>query len=358
MDSGWSGAATETGLGLQLGRPLPHALRALVMRTVTAAMFVLLTLLPFHSAQAQLFTSQPPSPMKTDENGVDMLSASPTLQSPTVSIGPKGGGLTFNRTWINNDRGWTDPTMTGMSISYTLLGIPGFLSPATISVGTATDMFPPYLPSSHTPPCPTPPNLLSMLGTGATLTFNCSTSLWLYTSHDGTVYALSPSILGYGSFLPTPDPGGYYYGALVSIQRPNGEVVSYHYSAGSRLQSITNNRGYQLKFLYYTNNTSDPSYRLLSGVLGINNSTDYCDPSADACSGFSGNVGPSGTAWPSITYNYSTASGTPLLASETDAAGSVTTYTATNSGLTVTSPAGLVTTVSDGHDSVLASCRA
>ena len=60
-----------------------------------------------------------------------------------------------------------------------------------------------------------------------------------------------------------------------------------------RIQSVTSNHGYQLK-LNYASATS----RLLSSAQAINNAVDYCDPTADACTGLS-------QAWPTVTISHS-----------------------------------------------------
>ena len=314
-------------------------------------------------ASAQVYANDPPHPMATDQNGVDMLTATPTVRGGTVSIGPAKGGLSFSSTWRGYGPSWTDLTQTGINVAYSQMGLPQNNSPATVSVGTSTDMFPTPLQSWDVSPC-NPLSYLSMLGTGGVLAYNCPSQLWTYTARDGTIYTFNPGIYSYSDFqnpyrTMTVPIRGNNFGTLTSIQRPDGEVVTYHYNSNGRVQSITNNRGYQIKFLYYTNtfinsntNAYDPNYRAITQVIGINNAADYCDPNADSCAGFNGAVGPSGTTWPNITYGYIvTSAGYLWRSSETDAAGNVTTY-ANNPIFTITTPAGLVMTVGDGHQYV------
>jgi RHS repeat-associated protein len=59
----------------------------------------------------------------------------------------------------------------------------------------------------------------------------------------------------------------------------------------ARIQSVTNNRGYQLKYNYQS--ATSP---MLSSVTAINNGVDYCDPNADACAGFT-------QSWPTTTVS-------------------------------------------------------
>lgn len=99
-------------------------------------------------------------------------------------------------------------------------------------------------------------------------------------------------------FAPgSPSSGGDY--RLLSAAMPDGTVYDYHYKAMAtnsttrptqyRLQSITNNRGYQLKFDYMSQNPNEFLYLsvrsafLVSKITQINNAIEYCDPMADSC---------------------------------------------------------------------------
>jgi hypothetical protein len=117
---------------------------------------------------------------------------------------------------------------------------------------------------------------------------------------DGTVVMFSAIVYNW----PLPSTAG----AVTSITRPSGEKTLFHYrkAAGAlpelrdRLQSVTNNRGYQLKFSYARD--ADPAvmddyaeWKRVTKVAGVNNAVLHCAPAADACAG----VPPD---WPSVTY--------------------------------------------------------
>ncbi len=51
-----------------------------------------------------------------------------------------------------------------------------------------------------------------------------------------------------------------------------------------RLQSVTSNTGYQIKFIYASNTPGALGWLQRTGAVGINMAVEYCDPIADTCS--------------------------------------------------------------------------
>ncbi|WAC59772.1 hypothetical protein [Brevundimonas sp. SL130] len=98
-----------------------------------------------------------------------------------------------------------------------------------------------------------------------------------------------------------------YINFLSSVTHPNGVVYTFHYKDSTvggvfktRVQSITSNAGYQLKFKYITDVRSaqsplSPDWEQISSVTAINNAVEYCDPIADSCQ-LSRN-------WPTVLYS-------------------------------------------------------
>ena len=354
MGASWRGATRDFGTA---DRRIVSSLLGQFTRLLNVLLASLLLSLCAAPAFAQVYANDPPHPMTTDQNGVDLMTATPSYKSGTVSIGPANGGLSFTRTWRGSGAGWTDITQTGIDVNWKELGLALMTSPATVSVGMATDEFPPPPSASWYSIC-SAISLNSILGTGGTLTYNCTTKLWTYTARDGTIYTINTAITSYEEFLAQPRAN--IFGSLVSIQKPDGESVSYNYDSLNRVSSITNNRGYQLKLFYYANSNTQTGWRLITQVIGVNNAVDYCSPTALACAGFNGNVGPSGTAWPSLTWAYSSpANNQAGPVSETDALGNITTYVGgsggasdAGAGIQATAPTGLVTSIVDNHQYV------
>ncbi len=102
----------------------------------------------------------------------------------------------------------------------------------------------------------------------------------------------------------------------ISMKMPDGTIQTWHflyrnfpgYQTGVlamnthyRLQSVTNNLGYQIHFQYEMDNPSHQShlgaFHKLVKATAINNSVYVCSPTATVCSGTGG-----GVTWPSLTY--------------------------------------------------------
>ena len=108
-------------------------------------------------------------------------------------------------------------------------------------------------------------------------------------------------------------------GVITEVIHPHGEVVTYHHASASvplvpgypsmrtryRVQSITNNYGYQLHYDYVLDGTPPSlnqfyAWMRVEKVTGINRAHDYCAPTASTCTGLS-------HTWPSVSYQYGTA---------------------------------------------------
>jgi len=283
-------------------------------------------------AQAQSVPSSQPSVRSlVDANGVDLMTGYyvPTV-GPDLSIGtPGAGGLSVSRKHL--------PTLPPVIKKRWFANIDGgALAPTAdvpVTVGLATETF---TNSSGT--------YTADLGTGSTLTYNSGSNTYAYTTRDGTVYT-------FGGQNGSGSPVVYSQYAITSVAFPNGEVDTYTYATGSfvsggvtnvrsRVQSITNNYGYQIQIQYASNTLTSSNYetwRQKTTVTAINNAIDYCSPTAVSCSGFS-------TTWPTVTYGIpSGGSGLTV----TDALGHTTTYVYDSTGnvTSVQSAGGVNTTL-------------
>jgi RHS repeat-associated protein len=232
----------------------------------------------------------PPEQVNTDANGVDTLKGEFLTYVTDLSIGPPGpGGLTFTRpSWYTNIDNWTTRLNSDGSGGYMVV------------IGGTTDHM---------------ANGVSWTGTGATFTVNGS-GLYTYTTASGVQYVFDAAART-EFYWPSS------FGRVTQITYPSGEIVRIHYrtisslcfSDGtlcrplSRVQSVTNNAGYQLHFDYYTDTAPQfaneyaavDAFQLVFRVTAINNAVEYCSPSADDCSVSS--------SWPRAEYDFSASIG-------------------------------------------------
>lgn len=230
----------------------------------------------------------PPEHYTLDPRGVDLVTGDLSLPTTDVVIGQPGqGGLVFGRTYFSQGLAWRDRTAGTLYFGDTeIVAAFGPVSERFVQDGLTW---------------------VSAEGNGSTLdlsVFGEATvidargfRLVFSTYYDGMLSA-------YGSEV-----------ALVeSLTTPGGETTEYHYlvacsqgggtppcSLGNppivRVQSITNNRGYQLKFTYFSDDpTNNTAWLRTQQVIGVNNAVDPCDPMANACPTFS-------RTWPSMTYS-------------------------------------------------------
>ena len=240
-------------------------------RLAVISLFLPGLLLGFADAHAQgLITAPPPIRSTVDANGVNLVTGALTVSTPTISIGQGEGALSYVRQLIGT--GWTD-NVTG-TVSMTTQGY-------VVSVGGGSELF-------------TKAGSIFTNAEGLASTLTLSGSTYTYTTGGGVVMVFSPGL--------TQGASDYSLARLTSATYPDGKVVTYNYQTtpySSRLQSVTNNFGYQLKFTYSLNNPQSaadvPAYLKLATAIGINRAIDYCSPTADSCSGFT-------QSWPTVTY--------------------------------------------------------
>jgi RHS repeat-associated protein len=218
-------------------------------------------------AHAQSMTTLAPVRQFPDGNGVDLLTGGFTSTVPPVAIGDAESGLTFSRE-IRNTFG-IDSMLGQVSANG---------STYTVSIGQKSENFT-LAGGIYTP----------VEQNGSTLTLSGST--YTYRAGDGTVAIFSV-------------PGTYYnFGNatgvnLDSITYPNGKQLTFYYtvagyppygnnwSYGRRLQSVTSNTGYHIKFTYETdsvNSQTVPNWMNVIKVMGLNDLVDSCSPSAFSC---------------------------------------------------------------------------
>ncbi|MEA3052890.1 MAG: hypothetical protein QOG72_1793 [Sphingomonadales bacterium] len=262
----------------------------------------------FLAARALADVPAPPVHQNVDSNGVDVVRGSYSTSPTDVSIGPEGlHGLAFTRYWAGG--GWRHSLIVTIS---------GSGATPTVSIAGASETFTRLTVTSAGSTYSTD------LASGSTL-FREPAGDYVYTGRDGTIVRFMSAG---GAML-----GGYSseIGRARSITSPDGTVMTFTYKTDSytvpapgggmwtviyaRVQSVTNNHGYQLKLTYGTNLLSqgnEAAWKYPSRVTGINNAVEYCDPAADACS--------LANAWPHADYAYSAGYGDVNLTSVTDPA--------------------------------------
>ncbi len=248
----------------------------------------------------------PPEHYTLDARGVDLVQGSFNYGTTEVTI----GGLSYGRVFLGAGAGWRDTnagTLVDANDPYvsTMIASVGPVSEAFIYDGT---------------------DWVSKTSNGSTYDSTSMPGYIIITDRHGVKVYFT-----YAYYGTATDYAGTLEGVAESIAYPNGLVVSYHYDtqmncslcAGvTRLQGISDNRGYVLKYTYASNTAfnNQTNWLKLTQVTGINTAVDYCDPAANSCSGFS-------RTWPSVTYSSQVP---PLTA--TDQASRVTTYAYTTGG--------------------------
>lgn len=251
------------------------------------------------AAQAQSAGgAAPPVRSAIDGNGVDLTSGQFTVSTTDVVIGqPDAGGLVHARSFHGSN--WRDNHIGTIASDGTTY---------TVSFGGGSGTF-----------TLTGGVFVSDQADGSSLTFNSGTQTYSFTTRDGAVAVFSKA-------LAETAPLEANEGKVISVTTPAGEVTTYTYVnvllGGvnfTRLQSVTNNLGYQLKFEYSVNSASTtgdlPAWRTVTKVTGFNSAVDYCDPAAVACT-FS-------QTWPNAAY----AAPTSTTRTVTDTLGRVTRFT-------------------------------
>ncbi len=153
---------------------------------------------------------------------------------------------------------------------------------------------------------------------GSSLEYNASwPEEYRFTAADGTVFNFDDA---YSATRDASCIGSVYQEKAVikSAVLPNGQTNTYHYVTRTlgdtycynstditpkfdrRLQSITNNFGYQLYFTFESNDAVDVErWSTITRVTGINNTVDFCGPTATSC------TAAASSDWPFLTYDLS-----------------------------------------------------
>jgi hypothetical protein len=238
------------------------------------------------TSDAQEAVVPPPFRPTVDGNGVELVSGSFQFDRTDIVIGqPGAGGLTYGGTFL---AGQPERRFLG-TVTTVTYGFP-VKTDYTVAIDNYAETF--EKPSGSS-------TITSLEGKGSTLTEDAST--FTYRSEGGLVAVFSKSLAVVHQIAAAH---------ITSLTLPEGEVRTYHYvtatyaggGSRTRLQSVTNNRGYQIKLLYQFNGTTipvgqEPYFYLRVGAIGVNMAVDYCDPLASACTGLS-------QTWPSVTYNH------------------------------------------------------
>ena len=233
-------------------------------------------------AQSAPTATAPPPRQIIDQNGVDLATGNFTYTIGSISTGGEAGeALAYAKSWVGSPLrdSFTARIILGGGTTYVVFG-------------RSSEQFS-YSGGVYT----------SVQGTGSTLTQ--SGSIYTFTTVDGTVVRLSTA---YGGNWPEQG----IIAQVTDITEPNGMKSTFHYYTAEwtdegvgweshRVQSITNNLGWQLKFTYSANDLSTPSKRVrfntVASVTAINMGVDYCDPtSASACTGLT-------QSWPQLTFS-------------------------------------------------------
>jgi RHS repeat-associated protein len=284
--------------------------------------------LTFSAASRAQTAELPPPPVNStiDARGVDLASGQLMVEFTPLSIGDATNGLkeTFYYPGLYGFR--HDQMITATADDYDLYGN-AYGYHVTIATGKVSNGFT-WNGSAY----------VSDKGDGATL--SATTTQWTYTDRDGVIIILDRTQgSAYTSYYNTTNYYGGVDGLATTITRPDGFKTRLTYKRSSytqsgygtvyvtRLQSTTTSTGYQLKFTYRTNSLSQSTANDWVGLAqtqAINNAVDYCDPAADACTGFT-------QSWPTLSVA-STASGSNGILSFTDPSSRTSSFTFDSSG--------------------------
>lgn len=272
------------------------------MHRLRAAVAALSVLFAAGAAQAQSAKGpQAPEHYTLDVNNIDVVQGTFNYSATDVAIGPEQAGLAYARITAGETQRGSFDGLIEVEAAGEL--IPGNIIWAyTVSVGGMSAVYQNYSTSSPTAP------MAAKSEDGSTLTFD-GTSIYTHVSASGmvslfdTAYALPLPVY----WTPTSGPGGQ----ITRSTQPDGARTDWYYRSATvgtttahRIQSVTNTRGYQIKFEYAFNGTPTTTGQLtsfaeLTSARGINNAVDYCAPTADTCSSFT-------QTWPLATYAHST----------------------------------------------------
>jgi len=203
-----------------------------------------------------LFSSAPLSAAQTapavpeakliDQFGINLLTAKPTTDIPLVSIGSGSGALSHST---------SKTVFNGSNTSYVTKTAPASGNEYSYNIAVPGGSGSRFIATTGTPSNSTV--FTEYVKRGNSLKYNNGS--YIYTGRNGTIATFSQ---GSGSKK-----------GLSSVTGPDGTTTTYTYF-GSRLNSVANNLGYQLKFQTEGSNQA---------VYAINNAVKYCNPSQGSC---------------------------------------------------------------------------
>lgn len=262
--------------------------------SVRAALLTTLVAWPL-SASAQL--PPPPKAISVDRNGVDARTGNETWSFPELDIGPEGEmGLHLGRHHAEG------VTRSSFDSTYYMTNLGDGFHSVGASFGDIGDTFATNVSTKG-----------ALIDEGS----------FTYQSTNGTLVTFNTFI--WHQIGNSGDNSEDIYRLADTVTYPSGARLTIHYRIGNlgglplaRIQSVTSNTGYQIKFRYPSNTpTNQMAFTQPSSAVGINMGIEYCDPDADDCA--------LSQAWPTTTYT-PTASGINV----TDPMGGVTQYSGTN----------------------------
>jgi YD repeat-containing protein len=248
----------------------------------------------------------------TDPNGINLTSNKPTFRITDVSIGDKKTAMSHTFFSV-----YDQPSNPAVLFSDSFAG----------RVQTANVADPSSCPSSGSlaldviiagagdTMCSTVVNNWYPMRKGGTSMVRNGDGTLTYTSKDGLKYLFGIMV-------------GANYGVLTQVTNPDGKITTLTYRTGTvgstayrRVQSVTRSDGLQMKYTYVDNALPSSGYPQqwlrVASVTAINNTIDYCDPSADSCT--------YSQTWPSTTHTWTT--GAPKYFTITDQGGQATRLT-------------------------------
>lgn len=284
--------------------------RALRVSTALIAVLVL-----HGRSRAQTAPPFPSEYPQIDRNGVDVTTGQLVLTDTQTTVGRPGeGGL--SRVFLG--AGLQD-NLTGSAITT------AFPLQTVVTLGGVAKVF--HIVGQNT--------WMPIVADGSVLTEDGGTG-WIYHLPDGTVAYLNAGA--------AEGPNGFGGPQISLLVRPNGEQLTYHYtsydptcvSGCMRLQAVTSNLGYMIKY-EYAGDTPATGSRTLTKVTAINLAVDYCNPDGNGCSGLT-------RIWNAFTFSGPT-SGSGVLTA-TDSLNRSTRYTLTGDKITqIVRPSGITRTI-------------
>jgi RHS repeat-associated protein len=235
-------------------------------------------------------TTLPPQRVQIDANGVDRAGGEVLLQQPELSIGPSGpGGLAVV--------GYQSVSPTnGQNNNWNLVL---FAQGTTYSAGLGLtgDGF---SRSGST--------FTSLAQNGSTLSLSGTT--YTYVNSDGVkiIYQVGPTATDAGAIVarasqviyPTGEIDTLVWNSVTYCTNGQDNCQGGTYQTRVRLQSVTSSTGYRLQYTYALNSTPTSAangvlWSTLQKITAINLGVDYCDPTANSCSGLT-------QTWPTVSF--------------------------------------------------------